>query len=422
MTRKPFHFYTVMACALMATAACSGDNDGQEGTTVPPIQDGGSSISIKEPAGGFRVERCRVLTVKPTMTGNNRYGITWLAGNDVVANADSLEFIAYKAGTYDITMLAKNTAGVATTARFTITVVPEGVPYSPYIASVTDYRPAPGQFVNELPEYSEGDTQADMNRKALESIGNNARGMITLGGYGGYVVCGFDHTIVNTPGQRDFKVLGNAFYADANPNPDAPAEGGSCEPGIVMVAFDRNRNGRPDSDEWYELAGSEHGKPTTKAGYEITYHRPAPDHEAVAGGPDEPWNTDAEYIRWADNTGAEGYVYKNNFHSQDYYPRWISDNTMTFKGTLLPNNATDESGTGSYWVLYAFGWGYADNRLNSEDGSTFDIGWAVDARGNKVNLPGIDFIKIYTGVNQYCGWLGETSTEVMGATDLHLAE
>lgn len=270
MTRKPFHFYTVMACALMATAACSGDNDGQEGTTVPPIQDGGSSISIKEPAGGFRVERCRVLTVKPTMTGNNRYGITWLAGNDVVANADSLEFIAYKAGTYDITMLAKDTAGVATTARFTITVVPEGVPYSPYITSVTDYRPAPGQFVNELPEYSEGDTQTDMNRKALEAIGNNARGMITLGGYGGYVVCGFDHTIVNTPGQRDFKVLGNAFYADANPNPDAPAEGGSCEPGIVMVAFDRNRNGRPDSDEWYELAGSEHGKPTTKAGYEIT--------------------------------------------------------------------------------------------------------------------------------------------------------
>ena len=101
---------------------------------------------------------------------------------------------------------------------------------------------------------------------------------------------------------------------------------------------------------------------------------------------------------------------------------------MTFKGTLLPNNATDESGTGSYWVLYAFGWGYADNwgedMLEApKQKNFFRISDAVDdARGNKVNLPGIDFIKIYTGVNQYCGWLGETSTEVMGATDLHLAE
>ena len=91
-----------------------------------------------------------------------------------------------------------------------------------------------------------------------------------------------------------------------------------------------------------------------------------------------------------------------------------------FYGTLLPHNAMDESGAGSYWVLYAFPWGYADNRLNTESESDFDIDWAVDAKGNKVHLPGIDFVKIYTGVNQYCGWLGETSTEVMGVNDLHL--
>lgn len=76
---------------------------------------------------------------------------------------------------------------------------------------------------------------------------------ITLGGYGGYVICGFDHTIVNVPGQYDLKILGNAFHANANPNPEAPEEGGSCEPGIVMVAYDRNKNGIADDDEWYEL-------------------------------------------------------------------------------------------------------------------------------------------------------------------------
>ena len=87
---------------------------------------------------------------------------------------------------------------------------------------------------------------------------------------------------------------------------------------------------------------------------------------------------------------------------------------------LFFQNAKDESGIGKYWVLYAYPWGYADNGLNKEDTSNFKIEWAVDKQGNPVHLPGVDFIKIYTGVNQYCGWLGETSTEVMGINDLHL--
>lgn len=45
----------------------------------------------------------------------------------------------------------------------------------------------------------------------------------------------------------------------------------------------------------------------------------------------------------------------------------------------------------------------------------------VDAEGNKVELPGVDFIKVYTAVNQYCGWIGETSTEIIRAQDLHIA-
>ena len=36
------------------------------------------------------------------------------------------------------------------------------------------------------------------------------------------------------------------------------------------------------------------------------------------------------------------------------------------------------------------------------------------------SLPGVDFVKIYTGVHQVNGWLGECSTEVMGVEDLHL--
>ena len=79
------------------------------------------------------------------------------------------------------------------------------------------------------------------------------------------------------------------------------------------------------------------------------------------------------------------------------------------------------SGVGAYYILYSLPWGYVDNHPNEyEDLNSFDIGWAVDADGNPVCLPGVDFIRVYTGMNQYCGWLGETSTELSCAQDLHI--
>lgn len=296
--------------------------------------------------------------------------------------------------------------------------------YSPYVTKVLDFCPAPGQFTNSLPVWKEGDTQDAMNQKVLDAIGNGKQGMISLGSFGGYVVVGFDHTIENVAGQRDFRILGNSFYAKRNPNPNPPTEGGSCEPGIVMVAYDKNKNGKPDNDEWYELAGSEYAKETTLKEYEITYYRPEEDKALAADGDVKSRAvTDPEYIRWEDNRGQSGYIVKNSYHDNSYYPQWTAGETLKFKGTLLPNNGVDEGsiyGTGSYWVLYAYDWGYADNRLNTEEGSTFDIDWATDADGKSVSLPGIDFIKIYTGVLQTCGALGDTSTEVCGVEDLHL--
>ena len=157
-----------------------------------------------------------------------------------------------------------------------------GFAQSPYIYKVYEYRPAPGQFVNELPEYEAGDDANDMRLKAEECIADNEQILISLGGYGGYVIFGFDHMVENKKGAYDFKVLANAFYANANPNPDAPREGGSCEPGIVMVSYDANGNGIPD-DPWYELAGSEYRSSSTIHNYEICYysqdetHVPTPD-------------------------------------------------------------------------------------------------------------------------------------------------
>ena len=112
---------------------------------------------------------------------------------------------------------------------------------------------------------------------------------------------------------------------------------------------------------------------------------------------------------------------KNLFHNQDYYPKWTGADKLEFTGSCLPPNAVDVSGMGTYYVLYCYEWGYVDNHPNDyAELNSFDISWAVDRDGNPVALPGADFVRVYTGVNQYCGWIGETSTELCRAQDLHI--
>ena len=308
---------------------------------------------------------------------------------------------------------------------------------SPYIAQVFDYLPAPGQFVNELPKYEAGDKHKDMVRKAGEWLVGEDASPITLGGWGGYVTFGFDHTIVNVAGKRDFRINGNAFGATDNSRPNAPF-GGSCEPGVIMVAYDKNGNGEPDDDEWYEIAGSssfsaeeEPWYGFAKANgndlnvyrdYQMTYYKPTsetPEVSITNPGAGE-YITIQHYIRWTDNKGSSGYKVKNAYHAQTYYPAWVATDQLTYTGVRLPQNSVDESGKGSYFVLYAPTYGYVDSYPNLDDRSAIDIDWAIDKSGKKANLPGIDFVKVYCGVNQQNGWLGECSTEVERGEDLHL--
>lgn len=285
---------------------------------------------------------------------------------------------------------------------------------SPYMAKVYDFMPAPGQYVNVMPEYKPGDTKETMIKKVQEQLccDPSDAEMISLGAYGGYLVFGFDHTVVNIDNEYDMKIYGNAFAAQGS------TTGGSSEPGIVMVSYDANHNGIPD-DAWFELAGSEYYKNTTKYNYTITYYRTPAGHVADPD-PNNKAIIDRKYVRWTTNYAdeAEGYVMKNTYHAQNYFPEWITDDVITFTGSKLRNNGHDTSGTGQYFVLDFFDWGYVDN-LPNKDEPGLKIEWAVDENGVPVYLPGVDFVKVYTALNQYCGWLGETSTEVAGAEDLH---
>jgi hypothetical protein len=284
---------------------------------------------------------------------------------------------------------------------------------SPYLAKVYDFMPAPGQFVNVIPEYENGDTKDDILLKLEENLcGDKTPGLISLGNYGGYIVFGFDHSVVNVEGEYDFIIYGNSTVSSLEDNQ------GSSEPGIVMVSTDTNGNGLPD-DEWYELAGSEYSKESTLHNYTITYYKPT---KGATPNPDPDYSyiTDRNYIRFTTNDPeqAEGYVMQNSFHEQSYWPEWISDESISFSGTKLADTGVDTSGNGSYYVHTILDYGYVDNKPNDSDPG-FKIDWAVDAEGNHVSLTHIDFIKVFTATNQNCGWLGESSTEISGGEDLH---
>ena len=256
----------------------------------------------------------------------------------------------------------------------------QGTP-SQYIYKVVDYSPAPGQFVNKIPAYEKGDDAAKMAQKCTDMLANNKREMITLGAFGGSVTFHFDHSVVNIAGKKDLCIEGNAFS-------------GNSEPGIVMVSKDVNRNGIAD-DPWYELRGSADDEKPNRVvyGYEVTYT-----------------SAPMQDIPWTANKGGSGKVERNKYHAQEYYPLWMPSK-ITYKGSLLPKNATQNPAT-TYWELHEFAYGYVDNKPNTDK----------DANRKQVKLDFIDFVKVYCAEQQMAGWLGETSTEVAGAEDLHLEE
>ncbi len=262
---------------------------------------------------------------------------------------------------------------------------------------VYEFMAAPGQFIND------GYSVSTMSEAITFAEGEMKKGYyVSLGGFGGYIVVGFDHSIDNIENEYDFSIDGNAFP-------------GSSEPGIVWVMQDENGNGLPD-DTWYELKGSEYGKPETTQNYAVTYYKPS------APGMD---------VQWRDNKGNTGSIkYLKQFHAQDYYyPNWVTTNSYTLRGTCLKARNVYNENTGN-WENKEYDWGYADNygedkgsANNSEanpNANFFKIENAVYANGTPVDLKYIDFIKVQTGVNTQSGWIGEVSTEVFGFKDLNL--
>jgi len=246
-----------------------------------------------------------------------------------------------------------------------------------YVTNLFEFNPAPGQFINT----GLADTVA------AKATLKTDQGLVSLGAWGGYIIVGFDHTVINQKDSTDFVVYGNAFALFS-------------EPGIIWVMQDTNGNGKPD-DTWYEVKGSASNTAGYVRNYSVTYTRPACDTCSVP---------------WKDNQGKTGVIQTNVFNTQAYFPKGIKGNTATYTGSLLPSTKINMDDP-SYITSTSWDYGYADNTAG---GDKIDISSAMDDKGNPVQLKGIDFIKVQTGILFNMGWLGEQSTEFCGAADLSL--
>lgn len=312
-------------------------------------------------------------------------------------------------GEYTVAVKVTDDDGQTATATVAVTCCDDEMSHkrtggtNPFPDKVYEYTPAPGQFINEggFSTITTPEKAAEYAQGLLEQNTQGKNYYVSLGAWGGYIVVGFDHSIENKGGDSyDFSIAGNQFAQ-------------SSEPGIVWVMQDTNGNGLPD-DEWYELKGSEYGKPETLTSYAMIYYRPKSDNTG---------------IQWKDNRGNAGTVERNSSHKQGYYPQWIDAEKYILYGTRLAANTTRHPITGDYYNN-PYAWGYADNAGSDQaagevsDGDPrknyFRISNAVNADGSAANLKYIDFIKVQTGISQNSGPLGEVSTEVLAFEDENL--
>jgi len=325
--------------------------------------------------------------------------------DSIVGNTKDLRFVPIYAGAYELTLNV--TSGDKKGSKKTIVnVTNETKNYNPYITSIFDFDPAPGMFANDV--YKDGFKKEDVVRTALGRINETNVGyQLDLGGFGGSIIVGFDHTVVNVSGQNDFKIYGGDLTDKANP----PA------PGIIYVAYDKNGNGKPDEDEWYEIIGSQHTKANTIKNFKITYHKKAVGVPVVVSGPNDMFS-DREHI-FCENNSPETYYMPKSKSKKEYYPLWATQTSVTYEGTKLNVDfVTARPGQTTLWNFTPPEWGYA-NAVNPD----IDIDWAVDKNGNKANLPGINFIKVVNCVSEPMGLCHQQSsmaTKFAGAGDLHL--
>ena len=165
----------------------------------------------------YNTQRATIITLAANTVVSSDATYNWTvktapSENYSLANAASKEalFAAAEIGIYELEVIISD-KGNTQTQNVKVNVTKENKEYKTFIAKVFEFKPAPGQFINDLPAANDGETTARILERANTYLAKKDGNLVSLGAFGGYVVFGFDHSVVNVKGKRDFRILGNAF-------------------------------------------------------------------------------------------------------------------------------------------------------------------------------------------------------------------
>jgi|CXWL01.1.fsa_nt_gi hypothetical protein len=268
---------------------------------------------------------------------------------------------------------------------------------SPFATRVVAYSPAPGQFVSD-PSFNDPAEALGQPEGMGTSDGNNVS-VVNLGGFGGYIVLGFDHTVLDDPLNPlglDAIVFSNAFWVGGNPDRHW------AECATIEISRDENANGLAD-DPWYLITGSHLTAPLARSQISwgdgsTTYAYQLPLNPFGAMVVVNP-------VAGTENEGIYGYA--------EYSP-------TLFLGDRDGDDQIDnEEITAEEFYTTPDDPFEVGMTPGSGGGDAFDIAWAVDAAtGVRAELDGFDFIRLTTPVHVIMPPLGEKSAEIDAVADV----
>jgi len=289
----------------------------------------------------------------------------------------------------------------------------------PFASTVLEFAPAPGQFVNH-PDFSDPGHALGLPSGGGTAAPNNTS-IVSLGGFGGYVVLGFDHTIIDDPLNpfgMDAIVFGNAYWVGGDPNRHW------AECATIEISPDENENGLAD-DTWYLIPGSHIVSPlsqfvTVQWDDDIKNERYPPDDESwIPSGYSGTWETEAFALPGAVfgssvvvNPTADGNS-EGIYGYGDYSPTLVL-------GDLDGDDIVDDA-TITPQQFYTIP---DDPRTvgitaGSGGGDAFDIAWAIDPNtAGPAKLVGFDFIRLTSAVDSVSPVFGEKSAEIDAVADV----
>lgn len=198
--------------------------------------------------------------------------------------------------------------------------------------------------------------------------------------------------------------------------------------------------------------------------YSVTYENPVPDDDSLATGESGTTGKNVVYSYTGLSENGKGRVLFNNWHRHNYFPLlnnyFVGVNQhaaldgivntisplalgdyasytpkasstvgakLTMSGVrLMPaSNSTapdtflfgyvdcHPNGTLSTVQVNPYTTGRTSN--DNSNGDPMDLSWAVDENGTPVELDSVRYVRVYTGVMQMNGMMGESSTEVLGS-------